>query len=267
MKKIMINGLAVLIMGVAALLPLACGKNLSPTSSVNVTPTPTNWNITNAVTINAGSYNYGNVHISSTGTLILAGPSGAVTNAAVTLNLSGNFVMDAGSGVLGLGYGKGAGPGVGTAAGIGGGHGGAGGDETGGATPGGGGLANDDSAGPTLMGSGGAGGPGGALFVVIANSASLNGLISVGGESVPANGAGAGGTIFIQANTIFGNGFLEAYGGTVLAILGGGGGGGIITLSVHSGYYFTGTTDVAGGSGSGGSASAGAAGVFTQTGY
>ncbi len=269
MKKIMTSSLAVLMVCGAALLPLACGKNLSPTSSANaaVTPTPTEWDITTTQTINAGSYNYGNVHIFSTGTLILAGPSGAVTNGAVTLNLSGDFIMDPGSQMGGdSGYGQSAGPGAGTAAGMGGGHGGAGGDKTGGAIPGGGGLLNDNSAGPTLMGSGGTGGRGGSLFVVIANSASLNGLMEVDGDSGTSAGAGAGGAIFIKANTIFGNGSLEAEGGQIVSGNAGGGGGGMITFSVHSGYYFTGTTNVNGGLGLG-TGSTGAAGIFTQTGF
>jgi hypothetical protein len=132
MKKI----LGAVLLTAAILSPLACGKNLSPTSqspTPTATPTPyPDWNITTAQTLNAGSYNYGNVHIFSTGSLTLAGPSGAVTNAAVTLNLSGDFVMDAGASVLGnaAGYGLGAGPGAGGvsfADAGGGGHGGAGG--------------------------------------------------------------------------------------------------------------------------------------------
>jgi hypothetical protein len=269
MKKI----LGVILLTAVVLSPLACGKNLSPTST-SMTPTPTitstpvsNWDIVGPVTITANSYNLGYVHIYSAGSLWLAGPSGAVTNAAVTLNLSGDFVMDAAASVIGdsAGYGLGAGPGAGgvyAANAGGGGHGGAGG--IGGLAAAG--IANDDSAGPTLMGSGGTVTAGGALLRVNATSASLNGSIQMNGNSAANGSAGAGGTIYIQANTIFGSGNLQAFGGGAITPNTGGGGGGIITLSVHSGYYFTGTTSVIGGTAVS-SSDDGANGFFTQTGY
>lgn len=252
---------------------LACGGSSTPTSTPSSSSSPASypdWNITGPATLNAGAYNYGTVHISSTGVLNLLGPSGAATGAAVTLNLTGDFVMDAGASVVGFGagYGPGLGPGAGgvSFANVGGGgHGGAGG--TGGLAAGG--PANDDSAGPTLMGSGGGStggsGAGGALLRITAVGATLNGTILVGGNGAPAGG-GAGGTLFIQANTIFGSGTLDASGGGSITPNTGGGGGGLITLSVHSGYYFTGTAYVAGATGSG-TNSTGANGLFTQTGY
>jgi hypothetical protein len=131
------------------------------------------------------------------------------------------------------------------------------------------GPANDDSLNPVLMGSGGGSptgaGAGGALFRVNAVDATLNGSVLCDGNSGVAGGA-AGGTIDIQANTIFGNGILESYGGTSALPNTGGGGGGIILLSIHSGYYFTGTTNVSGGTGHG-TNSTGANGYFTQAGY
>jgi hypothetical protein len=269
MKKI----IEVVLLTAVILFPLACGKNLSPTANTAATATPTpypDWNITSPVTVNAGSYNYGNVHIYNTGSLQLMGPSGAMTGAAVTLNLSGNFVMDSGASVIGngTGYGSGQGPGAGGvyfANAGGGGHGGFGG--VGGSASAG--VTNDDSAGPTVMGSGGGGangGYGGALLMVTATGASLYGSIQVNGNSAANDGGGAGGTIYIKANTIFGNGSLQAGGGGAITPNTGGGGGGMVCFSVHSGYYFTGSVIDSGASGSG-TGSTGAIGYFTQTGY
>ncbi len=250
---------------------LACGNSSSPTSSSSSSsPSYSDLNITAATTLTAGSYNYGNVHIYNTGLLYLMGPSGAVTGAAITMNLTGDFVMDAGASVIGTGagYGPGLGPGAGgvSFANVGGGgHGGAGG--VGGLAAAG--PANDDSAGPTLMGSGGGSsstsGAGGALLMITAVSATLNGLIQLEGEGA-SSGGGAGGALYIKANTLFGTGTLDAAGGGSLTPNTGGGGGGLITLSVHSGYYFTGTTNLSGATGSG-TNSTGANGLFTQTGY
>jgi len=268
MKPSMIIGL--LFLSSLLLGHLACGGSSSPTSSSSSSPSYPNLNITGSVTLNAGSYNYDNVHIYSTGVLNLLGPSGAATGAAVTLNLTGDFVMDAGATVMGYGagYGPGQGPGAGgvSFANVGGGgHGGAGG--VGGIAAAG--PANDDSAGPTLMGSGGGylsgNGAGGALLKIIAVSATLNGTIEVSGDN-STSGGGAGGALYVQANTIFGSGILDASGGGSLTPNTGGGGGGLITLSVHSGYYFSGTTYVVGAMGSG-TGSTGANGYFTQTGY
>jgi len=245
-----------------------CGKN-TPSSPAPATPAP-DWNISGPATLNAGAYDYGNVHLYGNGVLYLMGPGGAATGAAVTLNLTGAFVMDAGASVVGYGagYGPGLGPGTGgvSFANVGGGgHGGAGG--TGGLAAGG--PANDDSAGPTLMGSGGGStlnsGAGGALLKITAVSATLNGTILLDGTSA-VSGGGAGGALYVQANTIFGGGLLSAAGGGSLTPNTGGGGGGLITLSVHSGYYFTGTVNVAGNSGSS-TGTTGANGLFTQTGY
>lgn len=270
MKKILT---VILLIGCAAIWPVACGKNLSPTSQSSLTPTATstpvaNWDIFGPVTVVAGTYNIGYVHIHGTGSLWLTGPSGAVTNAAVTFNLLGDFVMDAGASVVGFGagYGPGQGPGAGGvsfANAGGGGHGGAGG--IGGLAAAG--IANDDSAGPTLMGGGGGnGGNGGGLLRINATSATLNGTILVFGDNGASGAGGAGGTLYVQANTIFGTGSLQASGGSAITPNTGGGGGGIITLSVHSGYYFTGTTFVTGGTAVSPSDD-GANGYFTQTGY
>ena len=95
---------------------LACGSSSTPTSTPSSSSSPASypdWNITGPATLNAGAYNYGTVHITSNGLLNLLGPSGAATGAAVTLNLTGDFVMDAGASVVGFGagYGPDLGPG------------------------------------------------------------------------------------------------------------------------------------------------------------
>lgn len=242
MRKI----LMVLALSAGAFWPLGCGKNLSPPAA----PVWPDWDVTAPATLSAGSYNYGNVHVHSGATLYLKGPGGAEMNAAATLNLTGDFTLDAGATIEGgeEGYAAEAGPGMGSP-GSGGGHGGAGGGSYSIY-----GLANDDSAGPTLMGSGGTS-PGGALLRINATGATLNGLIDVtGGGGIT---AGAGGGLWVQANLIFGSGEILAGGGSGSPY---GGGGGIVVLSVHSGYYFTGTVSVVGGIGG----TAGSAGFFDQ---
>ena len=200
--------------------PLACGKNLAPTTTQSIvvvfptgtltptatptgtpsgptaTATPSGWNILGPVTLTTGAYSFGYVHIHPNGVLTV--------NGAVTLELSGYFTLDAGATVLGdgAGYAAQAGPGASTNQGTGGSHGGQGGG------PGGisGNPANDNAMGPTLMGSGGSsgncvqtGGGGGGLFCVDApqGAVTLNGLISMNGASFspcsPLSAQGGGG--------------------------------------------------------------------------
>jgi hypothetical protein len=254
-----------MILGILALFPFACGKDI-PTSAqpLNIvliqptaTATPVMTPLTGldingpAVTITTGSYNYLYVHIHNGTTVFIVGPSLAVTNAAVTLTCSTYFLMDSGCTVNGngAGYDFQSGPGAGGTVGI--------------------GINNDYSMGPTIMGSGGgAGGKGGALFRVnVPNgTATINGTITMNGLSSN-NGGGAGGTIFIQADSILGTGNLLANGGDggsvasnggfggghggystcAATTASGGGGGGIILFKDHSGNFFTGTVSVSGG--------------------
>ena len=115
-------------------------------------------------------------------------------------------------------------------------------------------------------GSTGGSGAGGALLRITAVGATLNGTILVGGNGAPAGG-GAGGTLFIQANTIFGSGTLDASGGGIITPNTGGGGGGLhypvgpFRILLH-GYGLRRRGHAAPAPNS-----AGANGLFTQTGY
>ena len=263
MKK----ALAVILLSVVALLPLACGKNLSPTTTQTIvvviptsTPSLPGLDIAGPTTITTGLYNYSYVHVHPGGVLQLEGPAGG-ENASVVLNLSGYFAVDSGATVIGdgVGYPSCQGPGAPVSCAVsnaGGGHGGTSGTDAGNDTRG---AVNDNPLSPSLMGSGGGdNGPGygGAFFEVYApnGAATLNGFISVNGAqgSAGGSGGGAGGALFIQADDIAGTGTCEANGA---------GGGGIVLFKVHNGYFFTGPVSVSGGY-SGFSQGLGEAGAF-----
>jgi hypothetical protein len=120
-----------------------------------------------------------------------------------------------------------------------------------------GGIANDNPIHPSAPGYGGGGnlcsgyGPnygsgGGLLWVIVYNPsadtvtgpATVNGMIDMsGGNGSYSNfcsdenaGGGSGGAIFMEAESIAGNGVLQANGGNGAGDGGGGGGGGIISL-------------------------------------
>jgi hypothetical protein len=110
-------------------------------------------------------------------------------------------------------------------------------------------------------------------------SATLNGVIIMdgtsasqcGGDLAMSEGAGSGGSIYIQASSIVGSGSLAADGGAgyapgVSANNSGGGGGGIIVLSTHTANNFTGTASVQGGTAVS-PATAGQVGAYNQTTY
>jgi hypothetical protein len=264
------------------------------TPTVTSSPTPLGLDVTGAVTLATGRYDYGYVHVLSGGTLTV--------NQAVTLNLSGYFNVDAGATVTGVGFGypAGQGPGAPSDGNIGvsgGGHGGGGGSTAGGASAGG--VANDSATAPAFLGSGGDDGGfdvngnasygGGLLQVNIPNgSVTINGVVNMSGVAgylLPyssmtdsGGGGGAGGTIDIQALSLYGSGTMEAKGGAgaegaALAGApnggGGGGGGGIIVIVVPSGDFLSTTPSVAGGAGGAGgggvAGSAGNVGIYSVT--
>lgn len=270
MKKLF---LAFLLTG--ALLPLACGKNLSPTAqnvmvefpTATFTPSALGWDIAGPATLSSGQFSYRYIHVLSGGFLLI--------NGAVTLELSSYFMVDAG-GVVdgnGSGYGTCQGPGAPVNCGssnAGGGHGGPGGID---GSVDSGGVTYDDPLAPAFMGSGGGhtgSDSGGALLKVNIPSGgvTVNGNISMdgGAGSAGGSGGGAGGTLFIHADVVSGSGNLEAKGGAGQNA-GGGGGGGIVLLSVHSGDFFGGTVSVDGGAGSGGASTGGGAGDFNVTNF
>jgi hypothetical protein len=269
MKKTILFLLSTLTISSIFFLHWDCGKNSPPaltpqtiiiqyptntfTPITSPTATPvTGLEVTGSVTLSAGTYDYLYVHMHPNSNIYLVGPSGAVTNAAVTINCQTYFLMENSSNIYGVGtgYAAGSGPGAGGLVGY--------------------GSGNDNSMGPTLMGSGGGGaGNGGALLRVnVPNgAATLNGYIYLDGIS-DNHGGGAGGGLFIQADSITGGGTFTARGGNGGTIASGGGfggghggfspcagptesgggGGGIIVLSDHSGDFFNGSTNLTGGS-------------------
>ncbi len=156
------------------------------------------------------------------------------------------------------------GPGVGTSgtySGGGGGYGGAGGagyPYQGGSRPGG--ISYGLLTAPTDLGSSGGavkspgGSGGGAVFLRISNSLSINGTITTNGTS-PSDasndhpGGGSGGSIYIIVNSLSGTGSLTANGGNGAGAKGGGGGGGRIAVYYLTKTNWTGSTSVNGGSG------------------
>jgi hypothetical protein len=246
-------------------------------------------NITNAIT----QVNDSSLDINASQVILQNGTiQPQVPSLNLTLNITAvNFSMDLrsllrlnGSGAAGGAIGAvGDGPGGGAGGGGGGGHGGNGGTSGGGAT---GGSTHNSSLNPNELGSGGGGtgafigGNGGGVVLLSANSAEINGTISVEGmqgiEDDAGNtgsGGGSGGTIRIATNALEGNGTLTARGGrggnTTSGANGGGGGGGggrVIIRYNTTGYNFSNAfvTGGKGGNATGGGASgkAGEAGTL-----
>ena len=154
----------------------------------------------------------------------------------------------------GRGYAAQQGPGAGaqnpSGYGSGAGHGGTGGTPTSGGAGGGG---YDAVLTPTAWGSGGGtagGGAGGGLIrLIVAGTLQLDGVIAADGESpnYPA-GAGAGGSLNINAGKLAGSGAFSAQGGSTVNVGGGGGGGGRIALYFAT-NNFAGAISALGGAG------------------
>jgi len=179
--------------------------------------------------------------------------------------------------VDGMGFGALAGPGTGNISvygyGSGAGHGGTGGESVNGGYWGsavGGGSYGASNAPITLgSGAGGGGGTGGGAAGGGAIRLSVNGALYLLG-SVSANGAvastttagsGAGGSIWITADTLVGHGSLMATGGNATSF-GAAGGGGRIALWVRDRFGYSGTVSAAGGAGRGDGGGVGLAGTI-----
>jgi hypothetical protein len=155
--------------------------------------------------------------------------------------------------VAGLGYDTDQGPGKGVRNGngaSGAGHGGNGGE--GANSTASGGPAYGSVSQPTTIGSGGAAdndGPGkeggGAVKIDCAGDITVDGTISVNGLDVTGSshdsGAGAGGSVWLDAATIAGTGTINAYGGRGQSSNGGGGGGGGRIALYYDNYTYTGS--------------------------
>jgi hypothetical protein len=181
-----------------------------------------------------------------------------LNNSAITMTISSNATIQAGSGITLAGAGSpvGQGPGAGRpSTGSGGGYGGYGGNS---ATNTGGGNIYGSVSSPREIGSGGGtlgnltlgGAGGGGLYLTVSGTLSLDGKITADGSSALAQGCGggSGGALWLSAGQISGAGLISANGGLGGLPTGGGGGGGRIAL-----YYgtnqFAGTLSAHGGAG------------------
>jgi len=100
---------------------------------------------------------------------------------------------------------------------------------------------------PGALGSGGYGtAGGGAIRLITDGTITLNGAVSANGQTY-GNYGGAGGSLWLTANTLAGTGTVTAIGGGPEGVQGGGGG--RVALE-YSAFTFTGVVNVAGGSGS-----------------
>ncbi len=179
-----------------------------------------------------------------------------------TINVSSDAIVEAGGGIIanGAGYGPGMGTGGGRGAygiygnvGGGGGYGGYGGDPL---------MTNSMPLGGTAygylyevrdLGSGGGGynavggSGGGAIFLNVNGTLSLNGTISANGATgiSPGGGGGSGGSISIAVGTLVGSGTITSDGGQGNGLAGGGGGGRILVR--YSTNLFSGCISAYGG--------------------
>lgn len=181
----------------------------------------------------AGTYFFGQVIIQANQTLELPGDpaSGSgVTIWADAMTAAGLVTAD------GLGYTPSQnGPGAATADTGGGGHGGAGGGVGGGSTYG-------STSYPETLGSAGlianaSGSGGGAIHLVITNTLDIPGAGTITANGFPCEeltyGGGAGGSIWISASAVTGEGKVRARGGNTFSYGGAGGGGGG-RIAVHA---------------------------------
>ncbi len=194
------------------------------------------------------------------------GAGGRITASNVTVQAGARITADA------LGYLAGVGPGAagGNAGGT---HGGAGGNGAWGAAstnlygeafapgpPGSGGGGYDALGG----GSGGAGG--GGIQLAVLDQLALDGEISAAGQSMNTgrgDGAGAGGSLWVQTRALTGAGCFRARGGNSTSGRGGGGGGGRIAVFYEVGGGFLGYTNSSAAGGTGVNAGAAGSSLFS----
>jgi len=181
--------------------------------------------------------------------------------AGLNLIITGDLQVEPSASInaTGRGYSSGLGFGNGSSAGFplsggGGGHGGYGGVSSTNAT---GGIPFGSPFEPGSLGGcggsglGGLGAAGGGLMrLVVSSNVVLNGSVIVNGSNATnsRSGGGAGGSVWLTAQTISGHGTITANGGAGEPIHGGGGGGGRIAVEFET-NLFTGTIAAVGGSG------------------
>jgi hypothetical protein len=232
------------------------GTNTPLSSNYSLPPAPFNLNISGAATVVPLTPLplLSNLTINAGSTLTMPGAqSNLVVAVLKDFNLTGSLNVDD------EGYPQTNGPGAGSAIaseGSGGGYGGAGGNSSSGAP---GGTNYGSATQPVDFGSGGGNGQntitggsdgGGALRISVGGTLNVNGNISANGNSgwQDDSGGGAGGSIWITANTLAGTGNISASGGDGVLYGGGGGGGGRIAIYSPT-NHFAGTTNASGGSG------------------
>jgi len=217
--------------------------------------------------LEAGTYTYASITVQTGGTLIIRG--NPTLNQGVTINAT-NLTVAAGGKINASGAGyvcptiyrsHGAGPGAGQfgtnsgdwwRGGGGGGYGGNGQNSSGA-----GGLAYGSATNPTDLGSSGGTGTyhyggtwlggtgGGALHLNLSGMLTVNGEIAADGNpgtgysGYASGGGGSGGSIWIETNTLTGNGTIHANGGWREPIGGSGGGGRIAVYAENSNHTIT----------------------------
>ena len=204
---------------------------------------------------------------------VLVSSNGWIVVSNQTFNINGEVDIQAGGGIIadGRGYPGGGGPGVGAAdgngsqGGGGGGFGGNGAPDLNGAA---GGRAYGFITNAVQMGSGGgavvaanAGAGGGVVDIemsqAVPGTLTVDGVISANGTANINDmaGAGAGGSVVLNVNSLSGAGVISADGGSAFGT-GGGGGGGRIFITTRT-NQFTGATHAFGGLGATGAGGAG----------
>lgn len=237
------------------LTPLLVADNggRSGTNTYLYSPPVADVDVGNGAVVPIQSVSINSLTVRSNGAVLLTNSLVTIYNDCQLL-AGGRLVSD------GAGWGGGTGIGAGqflstTNAGGGGGHGGNGSLGRGGAA---GGIIHDSTTSPTAAGGGGggtgiyAGGNGGGIIqlritrdLLVDGSISANGLNGIGSGG----GGGAGGSVFLTANSILGSGSITADGGAGNGAGGGGGGGRVALVATGFTNLFAGTITARGGAG------------------
>ncbi len=167
---------------------------------------PSTTTIDTNTTLSPGEYNYENLLVTNNATLILQGDQNSSSSfKGVKINAL-NITIDPGASISadGQGYGPDSGPGVASQYSIGSSYGGLSySGDTFSSTYG-------SATKPTDLGSGGASYGGGAIFLSVSDTFTDNGTISANG-----NASSSGGSIYVTAKNITGNGMFQANGGSL----------------------------------------------------
>lgn len=203
-----------------------------------------------------GTLTFDNLRVMSNA--LVSHPQG---NAGMTLNIITNLTIDNGAGLNATGRGYGAR--TGTGAGLGGindtftGGGGYGGTGGAGQNFAGGGTYGSFTQ-PVDLGSGAGGSDGGSgggvIHLIVGGTLTVNGVLSSDGNTAPNrttySGGGSGGSVWVTAGILNGNGLISANGGAAsYNSNGGGGGGGRIALYLRTNNFNAANVRVNGGNG------------------